>query len=462
MATSQVASASDWLSELRSASHNVQSSLSYRIRIHSIFIELTKAALSLERMHKSSDSRVLLINITGHDKTGVTHSLTRVLAEFNARILDIGQAVIHDALTLGILVELTEDMRSCPVMTELLLRAHEVGVQVRFTAISAEEYQHWVEGSGKRRFLIAVLGPEISGTHLAAVSGIVTECGLNIDRIDRLSARTPLELQDQPSRMCVELAASGEPENEDAMRAALARLTEEHDIDVAFQHDTVFRKNRRLVCFDMDSTLIQAEVIDELAKLAGAGEEVQHITEAAMRGELDFQASFRKRVALLKGLPESALDTVKSSVPLMPGAERLIRTLKRLGYKTAILSGGFTFVGRELQRRLGIDYLHSNELDICSGRVTGEVVTEIVDGGRKAHFLRQIAEAENLDLEQVIAVGDGANDLPMLNIAGLGIAFRAKPLVRRSASQAISTLGLDGILYLLGVRDREVLNHAIE
>ncbi|HYI96259.1 MAG TPA: ACT domain-containing protein, partial [Bryobacteraceae bacterium] len=282
-------------------------------------------------MHKASDSRVLLINITGHDKTGVTHSLTRVLAEFNARILDIGQAVIHDALTLGILVELTEDMRSCPVMTELLLRAHEVGVQVRFTAISAEEYQHWVEGSGKRRFLIAVLGPEISGTHLAAVSGIVADCGLNIDRVDRLSARTPLEPRDQPSRMCVELAASGEPANEDAMRAALARLTEEHDIDVAFQHDTVFRKNRRLVCFDMDSTLIQAEVIDELAKLAGAGEQVQQITESAMRGELDFQASFRKRVGLLKGLPESALETVKNNVPLMSGAERLIGTLKRLG-----------------------------------------------------------------------------------------------------------------------------------
>jgi phosphoserine phosphatase len=408
-------------------------------------------------MHKASDSRVLLINITGHDKTGVTHSLTRVLAEFDARILDIGQAVIHDALTLGILVEMTEDMRSCPVMTELLLRAHEVGVQVRFTAISAEEYGQWVAGSGKRRFLIALLGPEISGAHLAAVSGIVAESGLNIDRIDRLSGRAPLERRDQPTRMCIELAASGEPSSEDDMRAALARLTEEHDIDLAFQHDTVYRRNRRLVCFDMDSTLIQAEVIDELAKLAGVGEQVQKITEAAMRGELDFQGSFRKRVSLLRGLPESAIETVKDNVPLMPGAERLIGTLKRLGYKTAILSGGFTFVGRELQRRLGIDYLHSNELDIRDGMATGEVVTEIVDGAKKARFLREIAAAENLSLEQVIAVGDGANDLPMLNIAGLGIAFRAKPLVRRSARQAISTLGLDGILYLLGVRDRETI-----
>ena len=408
-------------------------------------------------MHKASESRVLLINITGHDKTGVTHSLTRVLAEFNARILDIGQAVIHDALTLGILVELTDDMRSCPVMTELLLRAHEVGVQVRFTAISAEEYQTWVESQSKRRFLIALLGRDISGEHLAEVSGIVAGAGLNIDRIDRLSSRVPLDRPDLPTRMCIELAASGEPSDEDAMRAALAHLTEEHDIDIAFQHDTVYRRNRRLVCFDMDSTLIQSEVIDELAKLAGVGEEVQKITEAAMRGELDFQGSFRKRVSLLKGLPETALERVRDNVPLMDGAERLIGTLKKLGYKTAILSGGFTFVGRELQRRLGIDYLHANELHIRDGAATGEVVSEIVDGGRKAHYLKKIAETENLSLEQVIAVGDGANDLPMLSIAGLGIAFRAKPLVRKSAGQAISNLGLDGILYLLGVRDRELL-----
>ena len=408
-------------------------------------------------MHNSSESRVLLINITGHDRTGVTHSLTRVLAEFNARILDIGQAVIHDALTLGILVELTDDMRSCPVMTELLLRAHEVGVQIRFTAISAEEYQQWVENQGKRRFLIAILGPNISGEHLAAVSGIITGAGLNIDRIDRLSGRTPLQGPSHPNRVCVEFAASGEPIEEDAMRGALAYLTEDHDIDIAFQHDTIYRKNRRLVCFDMDSTLIQTEVIDELAKLAGVGEEVQKITEAAMRGELDFQASFRKRLSLLKGLSESAVAEITHRVPLMDGAERLICTLKRLGYKTAILSGGFTFVGKELQRRLGIDYLHANELHVHEGAVTGEVVSEIVDGAKKAEYLRLIADREKLSLEQVIAVGDGANDLPMLNIAGLGIAFRAKPLVRKSAKQALSTLGLDGILYLLGLRDRETL-----
>jgi phosphoserine phosphatase len=400
-------------------------------------------------------SRVLLVNITGHDKLGVTHSLMQVMSAFGTRILDIGQALIHEALTLGILIELTEEMKSSPMLTELLLKAHELGVQIRFTAISGEEYQAWVEAQRRRRFIITVLGPEITAGHLSAVSGIIAASGLNIDRIDRLSGRTPLQRSPEPSRVCVEFSASGNLEDEDALRANLAHLTEEYDIDVAFQHDSIYRRNRRLVAFDMDSTLIRTEVIDELARLAGVGDQVAQITEAAMRGELDFQGSFRRRVALLKGLPETVITDVLDRVPLMDGAERLIGTLKRLGYKTAILSGGFTFVGRELQRRLGIDHLHANVLEVRDGLVTGEVVTEIIDGARKASLLQTIARAENLSMEQVIAVGDGANDLPMLRCAGLGVAFRAKPVVRKSARQAITTLGLDGILYLLGVRDRE-------
>jgi phosphoserine phosphatase len=402
-------------------------------------------------------SRVLHIDITGHDRAGVTHSLTTILANAGARILDIGQAVIHDALALGLLVELTDEMKSSSLLTDLLLKAHQLGVQIRFTAISSEEYDAWVEGQTKGRYLVTVLGPSLTATHLSAVSGIIASVGLNIDRIDRLSGRTALT-PSSAGRMCVELSASGDLSCEDQMRAALMALTRDFDIDVAFQHDTVFRRNRRLVAFDMDSTLISTEVIDELARLAGVGDRVAAITEAAMRGELDFQASFRKRVSLLKGLPVSQLQRVVDSVPLMAGAERLTATLRRLGYKTAILSGGFTFVGRELQRRLGIDYLHANELDIADGVVTGEVRTEIIDGARKAHYLAEIAKAEGLSMDQVIAVGDGANDLPMLRLAGLGIAFRAKPLVRQSARQAISTLGLDGILYLLGVRDREALH----
>jgi phosphoserine phosphatase len=328
-------------------------------------------------------------------------------------------------------------------------------VQIRFTAITEEEYDSWVIEQSKARYIISILGRSLSASHLAAVSGVIACAGLNIDRIDRLSSRTSLD--ERAQRVCIELAASGPAQSEDDMRAALLALTQTLDVDIAFQHDNVYRRNRRLVAFDMDSTLIQTEVIDELARLAGVGDQVASITEAAMRGELDFQQSFRRRVSLLKGLPESALNDVVARVPLMDGAERLITTLRKLGYKTAILSGGFTFMGRELQRRLGIDHLHSNELDIRDGVVTGEVKTEIVDGQRKAHYLGELARAEGLSMEQVIAVGDGANDLPMLKLAGLGIAFRAKPLVRQSANHAISTLGLDGILYLLGVRDREAL-----
>jgi phosphoserine phosphatase len=404
-----------------------------------------------------SDSRVLHIDITGPDRSGVTHALASILARSGARILDIGQAVIHDALALGMLVELTDEMRVSPLFTELLLKAHELGVQVRFSAASGEEYDRWVSGQSKGRYLVSVLGPALTAAHLADVSGAILQAGLNIDRIDRLSGRTPLEPEPGAARVCVELSASGDLSNEHELRADLLALTSSHDVDIAFQHDTAYRRHRRLVAFDMDSTLIQTEVIDQLASLKGVGAEVQRITEAAMRGEVDFQSSFRRRVALLAGLPESALQDVIDRLPLMDGAERLVGTLKRLGYRTAILSGGFTFVGRVLQQRLGIDYLHANELDVQNGIVTGAVREPIVDGARKAFHLQEIARAEGLNMEQVIAVGDGANDLPMLELAGLGIAFRAKPLVRQSARQSISRMGLDGILYLIGVRDREAV-----
>ena len=399
-------------------------------------------------------TRVLRLDITGSDRAGVTHALTRRLADAGARVLDIGQAVIHDALALGLLVELTDTLKASPLVAELEQTARDLGVTIRVTAISRDEYARWVGQQSKGRYLITLLGPALPAAHLAAVSGIVAGAGLNIDRIERLSGRVPLEPA-AASRTCIELSASGELASEDDLRARLVALTDECDVDIAFQHDTVYRRNRRLVAFDMDSTLIRTEVIDELARLAGVGAQVAAITEAAMRGELDFEASFRRRVALLRGLPAARLQHVVDTVPLMDGAERLVTTLRRLGCKTAILSGGFTFMGQALQRRLGIDYLHANELDIVDGVVTGEVRTEVVDGAKKAHYLAAIARAEGLSMDQVIAVGDGANDLPMLRLAGLGIAFRAKPVVRQGARQAISTLGLDGILYLLGVRDRD-------
>jgi phosphoserine phosphatase len=407
----------------------------------------------------ASDSRILLIQVSGHDRLGLTHALTQVLSKHQVRILDIGQALIHDSVALGMLVEGCNS--TCELLRAELARASEVwDVRLTATPVDANEYNRWVGNQVKQRYMVTLLGRTIAAAEIAVVSEIVTRRGWNIDRIERLSSRMALDCE--TPRTCIELGVSGhrkkeeEREEEDALRGELMRLTSQFDSDVAFQHDNLFRRTRRLVAFDMDSTLIQAEVIDQLALIAGVGEQVARITESAMRGELDFQQSFRKRVGLLAGLPATALDRVLAEVPLTDGAERLVSTLRRLGYKTAILSGGFTFFGRHLQSKLGIDYLHANELEISDGKVTGRVVSEIVDGQAKARHLRAIAEREGISLEQTIAVGDGANDLPMLNIAGLGVAFRAKPIVRESARHSISTLGLDGILYLLGVPDRDV------
>jgi phosphoserine phosphatase len=396
----------------------------------------------------------MLINVAGPDRPGVTSSLTSILAEFDVNVLDIGQAVIHDSLALGMLIELPDSAESSSLLKDVLFRCHELGLQIRFMPIGAGSYDQWVAGQGKPRHIITVLARRITAEHIARVSATVAEFELNIDRIDRLSGRVPLNGDDQRhSKACVEISARG-PLDNDEFRSRCMVLASELDIDIAYQEDTMFRRNRRLVAFDMDSTLIDAEVIDELAKAAGVGVQVAAITERAMRGELDFTASFRARVALLKGLDESALQIIAERLQLNEGAERLVSTLKKMGYKTAILSGGFNYFGRYLQQRLGIDYVFANELEIVDGKATGEVVGDVVDGQRKAALLRDIAARENISLEQVIAVGDGANDLPMLSIAGLGIAFRAKPIVKQSARQSISTLGLDGILYLLGISDR--------
>jgi phosphoserine phosphatase len=401
-------------------------------------------------------SEVILINLTGADRPGITRDLSAILARHDVRVLDIGQAVIHDTLTLGLLVEVPPESESHPVLKDVLFKAHEWDLQARFTPIGLDEYERWVEAQGQPRHIMTLIGTQLTARHLEGLGDVATRHGLNIDNITRLSGRVSMREKHEPQRSCVELSLRGTPDDASALRGELLDLAQTLDVDIAFQVDDVYRRNRRLVAFDMDSTLIQTEVIDELAVAAGVGAEVSAITEAAMNGELDFKQSLVRRVALLEGLEEKVLGEIAARLPLTAGAERLIRTLRSLGYRTAILSGGFSFFGNDLQQRLGIDFVYANELELKDGRLTGRVKGEIVDGARKAALLRELADQAGIRLEQTIAVGDGANDLPMLDAAGLGIAFHAKPKVRASAEQVISNLGLDGILYLIGMSDREV------
>ena len=400
---------------------------------------------------------ILLINVSGEDKPGITTAVAAVLAQYGVNILDIGQSVIHDQLSLGMLAEVPQRNEGAPVLKDVLFSLHELDMQVRFQPVTEASYTKWVSQQGKPQHIVTLLARYITAEHIAKVTEVTATQGLNIDHISRLSGRVPLDHQSNQGKACVEFSIRGAVEKINDYRKSLLELSAQMNVDIAYQEDTVYRRHRRLVVFDMDSTLIESEVIDELALEAGVGDLVSSITARAMAGEIDFQSSFRQRVAMLKGLDVSVLDKVATRLKLTEGAEHLVETLKSLGYKTAILSGGFTFFAERIRDRLGIDYMYANTLETVDGLVSGEVCGEIVDGKRKAELLVELAGRDNIKLEQTVAVGDGANDLPMLSIAGLGIAYRAKPLVRASAKQAISNIGLDGVLYLMGIRDRDTI-----
>ncbi len=400
------------------------------------------------------NSEIILISISGEDKPGVTTVITEILGNYDATILDIGQADIHHTLSLGILFKVSDRSDSGNVLKDILFKCTELNVTPRFTPVTIEQYNKWVNRQGAGRYILTILGHVINARQLSRVTSVVTAFNLNIDSIKRLTGRLPLEeVAIESVRSCIELSVRGDLQNKKDFSKKLMSLSAELGIDISFQQDDLFRRNRRLICFDMDSTLIKTEVIDELADRAGVGPQVREITEAAMRGEIDFNESFIQRVALLEGLDVSVLEEIAVNLPIMDGAMRLMSILKKCGYKIAILSGGFNYFGNHLKKLFDVDYVYANELEIENGKLTGKHIGDIVDGKRKAELLRLIAQVEKIDLQQVIAVGDGANDLPMLNLAGLGIAFHAKPKVKANAQQSISTIGLDGVLYFLGFRD---------
>lgn len=395
----------------------------------------------------------ILISVTGQDRPGLTAQITNILANYDATVLDIGQADIHATLSLGILIRI-DDRSSGQVMKELLFKANELGVNIGFSPVTDEEYEDWVNRQGKNRYILTVIGRSLSARDIAGAAKIVAAQGLNIDSIIRLTGRPSIMHPERNVRACIEFSLRGTPEDRQRMQAELMQLSQGMGIDFSFQRDDMYRRMRRLICFDMDSTLIQTECIDELAERAGVGDKVRAITERAMRGEIDFKESFTERVALLKGLDVSVMQDIAEHLPITEGVPRLMTVLKRCGYKIAILSGGFTYFGEYLQRKFGIDYVYANELEIGEdGKLTGHYVGDIIDGKRKAELLKLIAQVEKVNLAQTIAVGDGANDLPMITEAGLGIAFHAKPRVQAGARQSINSLGLDGVLYFLGFKD---------
>jgi len=394
-----------------------------------------------------SEKELVLVSIYGKDKKGVTATLTRILADHSVDLINIDQAAAHGRLTIYLLIGFEKgNSDSDPVMKELLFESKKMGLNLDF-----QVYKDEVEPVTKKHktFAITCLGQNVSSSAIAAIAEILASKNLNIDAIEKLAHK---------NLSCFEILARTEDSSikSKEITRALLHLNSEFNIDIAVQKESIYRRAKRLVVMDMDSTLVQVEVIDELAKLQNVGEKVSEITERAMNGEIDFTESLRERVALLEGLSENALEEVYKNIPFTKGAKRLIKVLKKLGYKTAVLSGGFDFFTSRLKEELGLDYAYSNKLEIIDGKLTGKVVGEIVTGERKKELLISIADELGIPLNQTIAIGDGANDLPMIAKAGLGIAFNAKPKVREEAGTFVNSNGLDSILYLLGINEYDM------
>lgn len=407
-------------------------------------------------MDKKEEAKreIILLNISGQDQRGVSATITDILAQNDAVILDIGQADIHHNLSLGILF-MTDSSRSGEIFKQLIFKTNDLKVQINFSIVEEDDYEKWVGMQGKNRYIITILGRRLTALQISKVTRVISDQGLNIDAIRRLTGRIPIaDNEKQMDKSCIEFSVRGNAKDREAMQREFMEMAARLNFDISMQQDNMYRRSRRLICFDMDSTLIRTEVIDELADRAGVGDQVRAITESAMRGEIDFTESFTRRVALLKGLDISVMKEIAENLPITEGVERMMKALKRSGYKTAILSGGFTYFGEYLKRKFGFDYVYANELEVGEdGKLTGRYLGDVVDGRRKKELLRLLAQVENINIAQTIAVGDGANDLPMLSEAGLGIAFHAKPKVKAEAGQSISTIGIDGVLYFLGFKD---------
>lgn len=392
-----------------------------------------------------SDKLSLLITAKGADSPGITSSLTSIIAEADVAILDIEQVVIHNLLTLSILVELNEKEKK-PLLSDLLYRSRELNLDLDFRLIT--DHDTIINRFPVNTYVITCLGDYIPTKAIASITSTLFKNSMNIEKVGKLA---------WGQLCCLEISASATQEiSPKELTGYLLDISHENNIDIAVQLESIYRKSKRMVFIDMDSTLIQVEVIDELASVAGEGEKVKNITERAMNGEIDFNESLRERVSLLKGLSEKDLESVYHSIPFTQGAENLIKVLKQLGYKTAVISGGFDYFTQKFKNRLGLDYAFSNRLEIIDGKLTGKVLGKIVDGARKAELLEKICDLEKISADQVIAIGDGANDLPMLGKAGLGIAFNAKKVVREAANYSISHRSLDSILYLLGIKESEL------